>query len=101
MEQRVLVEDIVTLLPVERGIATTRLVLRLLCTDMILYAGVACQDALEKRVGNQLKEAMHEDLLIPNTDNFVATLYDVDCMERMLQQFIATNTLAFAASLEI
>lgn len=42
MEQRVLVEEIVTLLPVERGVATTRLVLGLLCTDMILHAGVAC-----------------------------------------------------------
>uniref|UniRef100_A0A0E0PV84 NPH3 domain-containing protein n=1 Tax=Oryza rufipogon TaxID=4529 RepID=A0A0E0PV84_ORYRU len=91
MEQRVLA--------IERVIAMTRLVLRLLCTGMILHAGMACQDVLEKRVGNQLKEAMHEDLLIPNT--FVGTLYDVDCMERMLEQIIATNTLAFSASLEI
>uniref|UniRef100_A0A0E0J9X2 non-specific serine/threonine protein kinase n=1 Tax=Oryza nivara TaxID=4536 RepID=A0A0E0J9X2_ORYNI len=90
MEQRVLMEEIVTLLPVERAVATTRFVLGLLRTDMILHTGVACRDALEMRASKQLKEATHEDLLIPNTGNFVETLYDVDCMERMLEQFIVT-----------
>uniref|UniRef100_I1Q9H1 non-specific serine/threonine protein kinase n=1 Tax=Oryza glaberrima TaxID=4538 RepID=I1Q9H1_ORYGL len=65
MEQRVLMEEIVTLLPVERAVATTRFVLGLLRTDMILHTGVACRDALEMRASKQLKEATHEDLLTP------------------------------------
>uniref|UniRef100_A0A0E0A6Y5 NPH3 domain-containing protein n=1 Tax=Oryza glumipatula TaxID=40148 RepID=A0A0E0A6Y5_9ORYZ len=89
MEQRVLEEEIVTLLPVERGIATMRFVLGLLRTDMILHAGVVYRDTLEK-------EATHEDLLIPNTGNFVETPYDVECMERM-----PTNTSVLTASPKI
>ncbi|EAZ36316.1 hypothetical protein OsJ_20637 [Oryza sativa Japonica Group] len=88
MEQRVLKEEIVTLLPIERGIAMMRFVLGLLCTDMILHAGMY-RDTLEK-------EATHEDLLIPNTGNFVETPYDVDCMERM-----PTNTSVLATSPKI
>jgi hypothetical protein len=88
MEQRVLKEEIVTLLPVERGIAMMRFVLGLLHIDMILYAGVY-RDTLEK-------EATHEDLLIPNTGNFVEMPYDVDCMERM-----PTNTSVLATSPKI
>uniref|UniRef100_A0A0E0KVR3 NPH3 domain-containing protein n=1 Tax=Oryza punctata TaxID=4537 RepID=A0A0E0KVR3_ORYPU len=101
VEQRDLLEEIVALLPVERGVATTRFLLGLLRTAMILNAGAACRDALEKRAGNQLEEAALEDLLIPNTGYSVETLYDVDCVQRMLEQFIAANTSAFAASPEI
>ncbi|KAG8066411.1 hypothetical protein GUJ93_ZPchr0004g38643 [Zizania palustris] len=101
VEQRVLLEEIVALLPAEKGVATTRFLLGLLRTTMILHAGAACRDALEKRVGNQLEEAALEDLLIPNIGYSVDTLYDVDCMQRMLEHFVATNTSAFAASPEI
>uniref|UniRef100_A0A0E0AHQ5 Receptor kinase-like protein Xa21 n=1 Tax=Oryza glumipatula TaxID=40148 RepID=A0A0E0AHQ5_9ORYZ len=95
MEQRVLMEEIVTLLPVERAVATTRFVLGLLRTDMILHTGVACRDALEMRASKQLKEATHEDLLIPNTGNFVETLYDVDCMERSSSSSQFTNSSVY------
>ncbi|XP_040379074.1 BTB/POZ domain-containing protein At5g03250-like isoform X2 [Oryza brachyantha] len=101
VEQRVLLEEIVAMLPVERGVATTRFLLGLLRTAMILHAGAACRDALEKRAGNQLEEAALEDLLIPNTGYSVETLYDVDCVQRMLEQFVAANTSAFATSPEI
>uniref|UniRef100_A0A0D3G041 NPH3 domain-containing protein n=1 Tax=Oryza barthii TaxID=65489 RepID=A0A0D3G041_9ORYZ len=89
------------LLPVERGVATTRFLLGLLRTATILNAGAACRDALERMAGNQLEEAALEDLLIPNTGYAVETLYDVDCVQRMLEQFVAANTSAFAASPEI
>uniref|UniRef100_A0A0E0DZ88 Uncharacterized protein n=1 Tax=Oryza meridionalis TaxID=40149 RepID=A0A0E0DZ88_9ORYZ len=55
----------------------------------LLHTGVVYQDALEK-------EATHEDLLIPNTGNFVETPYDVDCMEWM-----PTNTSVLTASPKI
>ncbi|XP_052153380.1 BTB/POZ domain-containing protein At5g03250-like [Oryza glaberrima] len=101
VEQRALLEEIVALLPVERGVATTRFLLGLLRTATILNAGAACRDALERMAGNQLEEAALEDLLIPNTGYAVETLYDVDCVQRMLEQFVAANTSAFAASPEI
>ena len=101
VEQRALLEEIVALLPVERGVATTRFLRGLLRTATILNAGAACRDALERMAGNQLEEAALEDLLIPNTGYAVETLYDVDCVQRMLEQFVAANTSAFAASPEI
>ncbi|KAF5959546.1 hypothetical protein HYC85_000755 [Camellia sinensis] len=56
-DQRTLLEEIVTLLPDEKGITPTKLLLRLLRTSMILNASRSCQESLEKRVGAQLNEA--------------------------------------------
>ncbi|KAI5010080.1 hypothetical protein ZWY2020_012217 [Hordeum vulgare] len=95
-EQRVLLEEIVALLPAEKGVATTRFLLGMLRTATILHAGAACRDVLERRAGEQLEEAALEDLLIPNTTYSTDTLYDVDCMQRMLEQFLLSNTTAYA-----
>ncbi|KAL6651473.1 hypothetical protein ACP70R_010398 [Stipagrostis hirtigluma subsp. patula] len=100
-DQRVLLEEIVTLLPAERGVATTRFLLGLLRTATVLHAGAACRDALESRAGNQLEEAALEDLLIPNTGYSAETLYDVDSVQRMLEQFMVSSTSAFTGSPEI
>ncbi|XP_062185277.1 BTB/POZ domain-containing protein At5g03250-like [Phragmites australis] len=100
-DQRVLLEEVVALLPAEKGVATTRFLLGLLRTATILHAGAACRDALERRAGNQMEEAALEDLLIPNTGYSAETLYDVDCVQRMLEQFMMASTSAFAASPEI
>ncbi|KAE8773261.1 BTB/POZ domain-containing protein [Hordeum vulgare] len=95
-EQRVLLEEIVALLPAEKGVATTRFLLGMLRTATILHAGAACRDVLERRAGEQLEEAALEDLLIPNTTYSTDTLYDVDCMQRMLEQFVLSNTTTYA-----
>jgi hypothetical protein len=100
-DQRVLLEEVVVLLPAEKGVAPTRFLLGLLRTATVLHASAACRDALERRAGNQLEEAMLEDLLIPNTGYSAETLYDVDSAQRMLEQFMMTSTSAFAASPEI
>ncbi|XP_062224943.1 BTB/POZ domain-containing protein At5g03250-like [Phragmites australis] len=100
-DQRVLLEEVVALLPAERGVATTRFLFGLLRTATVLHAGAPCRDALERRAGNQLEEAALEDLLIPNTGYSVETLYDVDCVQRMLEQFMMASTSAFAASPDI
>jgi hypothetical protein len=96
-EQWVLLEEIVALLPAEKGVATTRFLLGMLRTATVLHAGPACRDALETRAGEQLEEATLEDLLIPNTEYSSETLYDVDCVQRMLEQFLLSNTTAYAA----
>ncbi|XP_037489766.1 BTB/POZ domain-containing protein At5g03250-like [Triticum dicoccoides] len=95
-EQRVLLEEIVALLPAEKGVTTTRFLLGMLRTATVLHAGAACREALERRAGQQLEEAALEDLLIPNANYSTDTLYDVDCMQRMLEQFLLSNTTAYA-----
>ncbi|CAN6241058.1 unnamed protein product [Urochloa humidicola] len=100
-DQRTLLEEVVAMLPAEKGVAPTRFLLGLLRTATVLHASAACRDALERRAGNQLEEAALEDLLIPNTGYSAETLYDVDSAQRMVEQFMMTSTSAFAASPEI
>lgn len=101
-EQRVVLEEIVAMLPAETGAAATRVLLGLLRTATVLHASAACRDALERRAGSQLDEAALEDLLIPNVGYATETLYDVDCVQRMLEQFVMENAAAaFASSPEI
>ncbi|CAN6229728.1 unnamed protein product [Urochloa humidicola] len=100
-DQRTLLEEIVAMLPAEKGVAPTRFLLGLLRTATVLHASATCRDALERRAGNQLEEAALEDLLIPNTGYSAETLYDVDSAQRMVEQFMMTSTSAFAASPEI
>ncbi|RCV35636.1 hypothetical protein SETIT_7G255300v2 [Setaria italica] len=100
-DQRTILEEVVALLPTEKGVTPTRFLLGLLRTATVLHASGACRDALERRAGNQLEEAALEDLLIPNTGYSAETLYDVDSLQRMLEQFMMTSTSAFAASPEI
>ncbi|CAN6236388.1 unnamed protein product [Urochloa humidicola] len=100
-DQRTLLEEVVAMLPAEKGVAPARFLLGLLRTATVLHASVACRDALERRAGNQLEEAALEDLLIPNTGYSAETLYDVDSAQRMVEQFMMTSASAFAASPEI
>ncbi|GJN01595.1 hypothetical protein PR202_ga18872 [Eleusine coracana subsp. coracana] len=99
-EQRAVLEEVVALLPEEAGVAATRFLLGLLRTATVLHASAACRDALERRAGSQLDDAALEDLLIPNVGYAAETLYDVDCVHRMLDQFVMEST-ASAASPEI
>ncbi|KAJ6829348.1 BTB/POZ domain-containing protein-like isoform X2 [Iris pallida] len=96
--QRSLLEEIVGLLPAKKGVASTKFLLRLLRTAMILHAGPSCRDSLEKRVGAQLEDAALEDLLIPNLGYSVETLYDVDCIQRILDHFLLTADQPSAAA---
>ncbi|KAG6735508.1 hypothetical protein POTOM_061887 [Populus tomentosa] len=63
-DQRSLLEEIVELLPDQRV------------------------ENLEKRVGTQLDQASLQDLLIPNSGYSVETLYDIDCVQRILDHFM-------------
>lgn len=93
-DQRVLLEEIVGLLPMKRGVTSTKYLLRLLRTAMILHASPSCRENLEKRVGCQLDEAALEDLLIPNLGYSVETLYDIDCIHRILDHFMLSDQSA-------
>ncbi|XP_057979634.1 BTB/POZ domain-containing protein At5g03250-like isoform X2 [Malania oleifera] len=90
-DQRTLLEEIVELLPDQKGATATNFLLRLLRTAMILHASPSCRENLEKRIGAQLDQAFLEDLLIPNMGYSVDTLYDIDCVQRMLDHFLLVD----------
>lgn len=90
-DQRNLLEDIVELLPDQKGVASAKFLLRLLRTSMLLHASPSCRENLEKRIGAQLDQAVLEDLLIPNLGYSVETLYDIDCVQRILDHFMVVD----------
>ncbi|KAL8145830.1 hypothetical protein AgCh_003833 [Apium graveolens] len=90
-DQRIVLEEIVELLPDQKGVIPTEMLLKLLRTSMILHASQSCRENLEKRIGAQLDQAVLVDLLIPNMDHSVETLYDIDCVQRILDHFMAVE----------
>ncbi|XP_021295941.1 BTB/POZ domain-containing protein At5g03250-like [Herrania umbratica] len=93
-DQRNLLEEIVALIPNQSGATTINFLLRLLRTSMILHASLSCQEKLEKQIGAQLDQAALEDLLIPNMGYSVETLYDIDCVQRILDHFVLVDNEA-------
>ncbi|RWR83963.1 BTB/POZ domain-containing protein isoform X1 [Cinnamomum micranthum f. kanehirae] len=93
-DQRILLEEIVNMLPVEKGVTLTKFLLGLLRTAMILHASPSCRENLETRIGAQLDQADLEDLLIPNMGYTVETLYDIDCVQRILDHFMLDQSAA-------
>lgn len=92
-EQRELLETIVASLPSETNSSrsstpATRFLFGLLRTANILNASEACRATLEKKIGSQLEQATLDDLLIPSYSYLNETLYDVDCVERILSYFL-------------
>ncbi|XP_020572911.1 BTB/POZ domain-containing protein At5g03250-like [Phalaenopsis equestris] len=97
-EQRAVLEELVGLLPSEKGLISTTFLLHLLRTAMILHADNACREDLERRIGAQLDEASLEDLLMPNLGYSVETLYDIDSVHRMVDHFVSINPTVLAGS---
>jgi len=90
-EQRKLLETIVSNLSPEnnhRSPAATKFLFGLLRTANILNASDACKFALERKISAQLENATLDDLLIPSYSYLSETLYDVDCVQRMLRHFL-------------
>ncbi|KAJ1415249.1 NPH3 domain [Sesbania bispinosa] len=98
-EQKELLETLISSLPQEKTSkpsTATRFLFGLLRTAMILNASEACRDVLEKKIGSQLEEATLDDLLIPSYSYLNETLYDVDCVERILGHFLEEERNAAA-----
>ncbi|XP_009379151.2 LOW QUALITY PROTEIN: BTB/POZ domain-containing protein At5g66560 [Pyrus x bretschneideri] len=90
-QQRELLETIISNLPLEkssRPSTATRFLFGLLRTANILNASDTCKAALEKKIALQLHQATLDDLLIPSYSYLNETLYDVDCIERILGYFL-------------
>ncbi|TKY55769.1 BTB/POZ domain-containing protein [Spatholobus suberectus] len=102
-EQKELLETVVSNLPLEKSskaATATRFLFGLLRTANILNASGACRDALEKKIGLQLEEATLDDLLVPSYSYLNETLYDVDCVERILSHFLEGLEARNAATTE-
>ncbi|KAH7307522.1 hypothetical protein KP509_22G063400 [Ceratopteris richardii] len=90
-EQLFCLETIENLLPSQKCITPTVFLSSLLKVAMILHAEQRCLDSLEKRIGAQLEHAVLDDILIPNYSELSETLYDVDCVERIVKHFVNTS----------
>ncbi|PIA55566.1 hypothetical protein AQUCO_00700103v1 [Aquilegia coerulea] len=90
-EQRVLLETLITNLPLEkssRSSTAVRHLFGLLRTANILNVSEASRTILEKKIAWKLEQASLDDLLIPSYSYLIETLYDVDCIERILKYFL-------------
>ncbi|XAR57849.1 hypothetical protein NMG60_11026132 [Bertholletia excelsa] len=90
-EQRELLETIIASLPVGKSSGSSnssRFLFGLLRSANILNASEDCKAALERKIGSQLEKATLDDLLIPSYSYLTETLYDVDCVERILGYFL-------------
>ena len=87
-KHRLLLESIVSLLPAEKGAVSSSFLLKLLKAANILNASSSSKMELARRVGLQLEDARVSDLLIPSLSYANDTLYDVDIVMIILEQFM-------------
>uniref|UniRef100_A0A0E0KIU2 NPH3 domain-containing protein n=1 Tax=Oryza punctata TaxID=4537 RepID=A0A0E0KIU2_ORYPU len=99
VEQRDLLEAVVASLPADKcsgRVVTAKFLFALLRTAHILRASDAARMALERKAATQLEHATLEDVLIPSYSGATETLYDVDCVERVVRHFLAEEELGEA-----
>ncbi|KAL5209744.1 hypothetical protein ABZP36_005367 [Zizania latifolia] len=99
VEQRELLEAVVASLPADKcsgRVVTAKFLFALLRTAHILRASDAARAALERKAATQLEHATLEDVLIPSYSGTTETLYDVDCVERVVRHFLAEEELGEA-----
>ncbi|CAH8385170.1 unnamed protein product [Eruca vesicaria subsp. sativa] len=92
-EQKHLLEEIQELdLPcMQKGLFPTKFYVDMLIIAKILKASPNCIEKLEKRIGMQLDQAALEDLVMPSFSQTMETLYDVDSVQRILDQFLSKD----------
>ncbi|XP_010689976.2 BTB/POZ domain-containing protein At3g44820 [Beta vulgaris subsp. vulgaris] len=90
VDQKALLETISKLLPEKKSKSYCRFLLGIFRTALILNVSEECKDSLEKRVGMQLDLATLDGLLIP-TYSDSDTLYDTDCVHRIIQHFVSSE----------
>uniref|UniRef100_A0A5B7B5I0 BTB/POZ domain-containing protein n=1 Tax=Davidia involucrata TaxID=16924 RepID=A0A5B7B5I0_DAVIN len=97
-DQKLLLEEIDRLFPMQKGLVSTKVLFGLLRTAMILRASPSCISNLERRIGIQLDQATLEDLLMPTFSYSMETLYNVECVQRILEHFLAMDQVTGGAS---
>ncbi|KAM0863321.1 hypothetical protein ACQ4PT_044665 [Festuca glaucescens] len=97
---RLLLEKIVSLLPVDKDAVSCAFLLKLLKAANILSASAASKAELVRRVAWQLEEASVGDLLIPSVSCVSDMLYDVDAVAAILDEFALRHAAANAQPAE-
>jgi len=87
MKNRLLVETLVQLMPVEKGSVSCSFLLRLLRASICLGCGEMVRTELLRRIGLQLDEASVPDLLIRAPPG-ETTVYDVDLVHTLVKEFV-------------
>ncbi|ESW30387.1 hypothetical protein PHAVU_002G149400 [Phaseolus vulgaris] len=88
-KHRLLLESVVSLLPVGKGAVSCGFLLKLLKASNILNASSSSKMELARRIGLQLEEATVNDLLIPSLSYTNDTVYDVELVMTILEQFMS------------
>ncbi|KAG8371737.1 hypothetical protein BUALT_Bualt13G0119200 [Buddleja alternifolia] len=86
-QERLVVETIVSLLPVEKFAVPITFLFGMLRSAVMLDCEVSCRLDLERRIGSQLDIATLDDLLIPSFRHAGDTLFDVETVHRILINF--------------
>ncbi|KAF3320417.1 BTB/POZ domain-containing protein [Carex littledalei] len=94
VEERKLHEQIVGMLPVQKGATSTKYLLSMLSVGTMLNANVRCIQSLERKIGTQLDEATLEDLLVPCFGDEQDATFDIACLTRIIENFVEENMLA-------
>nr|XP_004239131.1 BTB/POZ domain-containing protein At1g67900 isoform X1 [Solanum lycopersicum] len=87
-KHRLLLESIISLLPAEKGAVSCSFLLKLVKATNLLKGSCSSKMELARRVGLQLEDASVNDLLIPCVSHTCDTIYDVDIVITILQQFM-------------
>ncbi len=90
-KHRELLETIVSLLPSEKGSSSCSFLLKLLKAATILSASPTAKMELVRRIGLQLEDASLRDLLIPSLSYSSDSLYDVDLVQHIVEQYLASE----------
>lgn len=90
VNQNALLKSVIKLLPEKKGKSFCRFLLGLLRVALILGVNHTCQNSLERRIGVQLDLATLDGLLIPSYSDS-DTLYNTDCVERMIRHFVSSE----------
>ncbi|CAD6206588.1 unnamed protein product [Miscanthus lutarioriparius] len=101
VEQKELLEVVVASLPTHKcsgRVVTAKFLFALLRTALILRASDAARTALERKAATQLQQATLEDVLILSYSGTAETLYDVDCVQRIIRYFLAEEEAGGEAS---
>ncbi|XP_074285975.1 root phototropism protein 3-like [Silene latifolia] len=95
-DQRMIVESLISIIPPQRDCVSCSFLLKLLRMANMLKVAPALVNELEKRVGMQFEQATLSNLLIPSYSKS-ETLYDVDLVQRILEQFLMQETTECAS----
>ncbi|KAL6209924.1 hypothetical protein ACLB2K_020863 [Fragaria x ananassa] len=98
-KHRSTVDAIVWLLPAEKGSVSCSFLLKLLKAAIYVNSGETTKDEMVKRIGQQLEEASVNDLFIQAAEG-EATMYDVNAVKRIVEEFLRKDQTAEIQSLE-